>query len=305
MVNEKRRCWRIRAKDPDGNDRSAECWERREVGIWYGAWNPDDWREARSRSSTREYLNQVSAQAELWAVPKSFVDTARRFDDISDSDLVLMYHNRRLHFGYLTSPMSWEEDHPLNAAQEVFKYRTLEPDKTFDVNELPDAYRLIPTAGRGNVHQFRGVNRRLVGLLMKCDTTEEVWRQIGAMSDMDWLDMLGPTGWESFCLGYLVITRAFRPSGVMVGRTLPSLDIVGRSALDGRRILASCKKNLSPVEMPKEFLEACSGDGHFFWCAYGGAPSEREGVYVFDRERAMEWLNTPEGQEYIRLWKQR
>jgi hypothetical protein len=32
-------------------DRSEAAWDRREVGIWYGAWTASDWRDVRLSSS--------------------------------------------------------------------------------------------------------------------------------------------------------------------------------------------------------------------------------------------------------------
>lgn len=36
----------------------------------------------------------------------------------------------------------------------------------------------------------------------------------------EWLGFLGPQGWESLCLGYLIFEHEFVPTGLVTGGTL-------------------------------------------------------------------------------------
>ena len=40
------RIFRIRGKYVDGTDHSKCAWEKHQVGVWYGAWSPEELNEA-------------------------------------------------------------------------------------------------------------------------------------------------------------------------------------------------------------------------------------------------------------------
>jgi hypothetical protein len=302
--------WRIRARDAGSVDRSAEMWDRAEVGVWYGAWTADDWQQAQTQANPLEHLNQLPTQAALWPMQQQYIDTVRRFAAISETDWVITYHGGALHFGRVEGPLQSNGGHPLNNHGEIFKFRRLRPGttKSFRLNHLPDSYRLVPSAGRGNVHEFHGA-RALVEVLGESPTEEAAVAAIQAMPPMDWLDLLGPSGWESFCLGYLIITEGFRPTGLVAGRTLQELDIVGRNA-EGLRILAQCKKNPrgAPVEIPAEFIDALEDVRHaarIYFFAYGDCQTPPpDWVRVITASDVEKWIETDAGRHYMNLWRQ-
>jgi hypothetical protein len=75
--------WRIRLKNQDG-DFTGAAWERSEIGIWYGAWSAEDFRNTndqhRSNQQIADILNELPAQQTLvtsgaWdsAIPSSYI----------------------------------------------------------------------------------------------------------------------------------------------------------------------------------------------------------------------------------------
>jgi hypothetical protein len=144
-------------------DLIREGWDRQQVGIWYGAWSADDWRAASGKQNPADKLSTVASQRALgWVVPKSFADTVRRFAAISNSDWVFAYFDGELHFARLAGELRSNPEHPLNRKAEIFKYRNVTDKKSFRVRNLPDCFRLLPSAGRGNIHEIHGTNQRLV-----------------------------------------------------------------------------------------------------------------------------------------------
>ncbi len=303
------RYWRMRGRDADGHDRSAEAWARGEVGIWYGAWSAEDWRKANSHAPTspKEYLNELPKQRELlWDVTKSYVDTAHRFESIQSPDWVVTCFDGGLHLGRVSEAMDSREGHPLNCGSELFKFRRVTHTKAFRLGHLPDVYRLIPSAGRSNVYQFGPGYRDLVALLARCDSERDIEEAFRAMPPDEWLDRLGPGEWESLCLGYLIQTQSYLPTGLSVGRTLPVMDIVGVNAHTGQKIFAQCKKALTSIAPDSEFLETSQGPDprplvYFF--AYGGSDDCPDWVRVVTRDTMLDWLLNEEGSRYLELWR--
>lgn len=94
--------WRVRLKNQDG-EFARDAWERNEIGIWYGAWSAEDFRNAAARGRTSQevadILNNLPAQQNLvesaaWDRPiqATNIDTVRRFfDKISEGDWVVVY----------------------------------------------------------------------------------------------------------------------------------------------------------------------------------------------------------------------
>jgi hypothetical protein len=143
-------------------------------------------------------------------------------------------------------------------------------------------------------------------VLADCQTEGEVTERFSKMSTHEWLDTVGPVGWEGLCLAYLIRTEDFVPTGLVAGRTLPTVDIAGRNR-DGQRILAQCKKSPHPMDIDDDFLQAC-GDpsdatrGYYF--AYGGIKTKSVpvAIRVLTREDFARWLEAePEGQKYLQL----
>lgn len=266
----------------------------------------EDWQVAERQTDSRGYLNRLPRQLEIgWEVTKGGVDTARRFTKIGGNDWVVVFFEDALHLARVTSDILSSENHPLNGDGEIFKYRRISAKKTFLLSHLPDSYRLIPSAGRGNVHQFSGTNWELVRILAASRDEGEAMLAMRAMAPMEWLDLLGPAGWESFCVGYLIICERFVPTGLLTGRTLRALDIVGRNA-DGRRILAQCKKSSGPMVVDSDFLEACSDlteQALIYFFSYGGCRERPQWLKVVDREAMQRWTETEDGRRYLGLWR--
>lgn len=283
------------------------AWSRNEVGIWYGAWSAMELdavaKMPNSEVATR--LSNVPAQRSLgWEVPVSYVYTARRFTDIGFNDWVVVFFESSLHMARMCSDVKSDAHHTLNRGGELFKFRNIVHQKSFRLNRLPDSYRLIPSAGRGNIHQYNGTNWYLVHMLAESKGEKEVSSKLSAMTIQERLDLLGPEGWESFCLGYLIIEEDFLPSGLCVGRTLNTLDIVGHD-WNGTQILAQCKKSSGPMDIPPDFLEACSdvrGRAKLYYFAYGGCLNTPDWIRVFSLEDVKKWGQTEKGSKYLAMF---
>lgn len=151
------RYWRIRGRYGD-EDLSEKAWDRNECGIWYGAWTPEDWREAMLLDGVkkqRAFLADLPTQKRLeletpsWAsgFTKSCFDTARRFAGITEADWVVFYFRQGLHLARLQPELESSPTHELNRGLDLFKYRRIIAKKSFPLTSLPDAYRLVPPAG--------------------------------------------------------------------------------------------------------------------------------------------------------------
>lgn len=305
--------WRVRLKVRSSSgdvELSRSAWDRDEVGIWYGAWTPVDLADANARSSERIevalQLSALPAQRMLsWSVSAGYVDTARRFNDISEEDWVVLYLNdtREIGLAKVRGPLCFDPAHPLNCEGEIFKYRKITEKKTFSLMRLPDAYRLIAAQGRGNVHQFHGMNEHV--RLLADNPNEEGVNQAFRKKPFDQLlEVLGASAWESFCFAYLIWEEDFVPTGLSIGRTLPTVDIIGRRR-NGSRILAQCKKSPDKKPIDPEFQELADSltpEDTAFYFAYGGCNGEvSPNVKVIDRKAAVQWTDTESGQLYRRL----
>jgi hypothetical protein len=300
--------WRIRLKH-DG-DVSRQAWDRNEIGIWYGAWTANEFEAASSRSSTSRDvavdLSALQGQRDLgWNVSASYVDTARRFKNISDEDWVVLYlsDTREIALAKVRGPLCSDPDHPLNHNGQVFKYRRVFDKKTFKLSELPDAYWLLSSQGQSNVHRFNSM-REHVRLLAEHLNEDAVNRAFGAKPFDELLDVLSASAWESFCFAYLIWEEDFVPTGLSIGRTLPKVDIIGRRR-NGSRILAQCKKHPTAQSIEPDFLtlsENLAPEDTAFYFAYGGCLKEgRNNIRVIDRNDVLQWAETKNGQLYRRL----
>lgn len=295
---------RIRMKYGDKN-LAKDAWKRNEVGIWYGAWSADDWARSLKRPDQQfQYLKNLPQPKGRGKFRKSDFDTARRFVDIMKNDWVVVFFDNALHLGHVRGGLRSSQKHPMNRNGEIFKYRKIVDKKSFLLGQLPDSYLLISAAGWGNVHGFNEALRAQIKFLAENRDEKSVTRAIMTLPITQWLELLGPTAWESLCLGYLIIKEGFLPTGLGIGRTLPTFDIVGRNK-GGIRILAQCKKNPEPLRMPAEFINACKdlkgADIYFF--AYGGVIGNPEGVTVVNRDDIQKWIDTRKGRNYIALWR--
>jgi hypothetical protein len=312
------RYWRIRLKNQDG-EFGSDAWERDQTGVWYGAWAIEDFRNASSGSQTNEHvadvLNNLPAQMMLiesgaWGRPiqNSSISTVRRFvDQIAEDDWVVMYlrdeRGPLLALAQMEGIVYSDPNHPLNTqAGEIFKYRTLRNKKTFALSELPDAYRLVPTQGQGNVHQF-DVMHEHVRLLVEHYTPQDIISYLSGLPFDRQLDLMGASGWESLCVSWLIMEKDFVPTGLSTGRTLQTLDIVGRSRSTGRHILAQCKKSNNRISMDDGFINCIAQGDEGYYFAYGGCdPVDRPEIQVIDRSYLRDWIETENGQLFRRLF---
>lgn len=294
--------WRIRIKF--GNEYlTRPAWERDEVGIWYGAWGAEEFEAALKSENSTKYLSNINIERSLnWAVPDSYLNTAKRFASIQAQDWVVVYFDSTLHLGHISGELSSSQDHPLNRDGQLFKYRKINSKKSFSLNQLPDAFRVLGSAGRGNVFQFRGAGE-LIKLLGQSSTAKDVTNILKSKPLDEALDLLGPIAWESVCLAYLVIEYEFVPAGLALGGTLADIDIVGRRRNDGARILAQCKKDPNPGAITEGFLEAIADlgeNGMAFYFAYGGCSgSVPSTIRIVDRDAIYTWSKTEFGARYF------
>src|ERR1035438_1376748 len=252
------RYWRIRMKDGSRTDWFPNAWDRDEVGIWYGAWSADDFAAMPSTDDRVKYLNDLPAQRELnWPISSAYVDAAARFNGIHGEDWIFGYCGEHLCLARVTGEMQSLADHPLNTNGELFKYRRIGQKKRFHLRRLPDSFRLLASAGRGNVHEVHGT-RSLVELLAAHTDEDGVNAAIAAMNSREWVKVLGPNSWESMCMGYLVRALGFAPTGLSLCGALAVFDMAGVDA-DNRRIFCPGQKKMNEEEKDPRFLAAGPG----------------------------------------------
>lgn len=296
--------WRIRMKYGAEEELTHEAWARDEVGIWYGAWSARDWSAATAADDPLADLSRLNREGGLaWDMPPNFFSLVKRFVGIEAHDWILVYLDNTLALARVCGDMRSSSKHPLNRAGETFKYRKITGKKTFALDRLPDAFRLLRAAGRGNVFQPRG-SGALVRLLGQAADENEVAAILKAKSLSDFLSLLGPTSWESVCHAYLSFEYGFVPTGLRYGGTLPDFDIVGRRASDGVRILAQCKKNPHPVSIEESFLNAVGKPqmGQLaFYCAFAGCSGAvPRHIRIIDQGVIDEWSRRKDGARYFR-----
>ena len=296
--------WRIRMRfRPTHEDLTQEAWERGVVGIWYGAWTARDLKETEGLSAEEAAmrLSKLPTQRKLGrTIPPRFVNIARQFRSIGKEDWVFVYFNQSIHlgrasFGIRPTPIS-----EFTREGEFFKAKTVRQCKSFVLSELPEAYRLLACAGRGTVHQIRKANRFIV-LLAECTDCKAVWKKTTALDLEEWMAALGPKGWESLSLAYLIQEVGFLPTGLGLGGTLPDFDIVGR-ARNGRLVLGQCKKDAYSVTESVRAAYANSKNADRYLFAYGGAKNAPPNVRVITKEDFRDWFeHSPKGKLYQQL----
>ena len=296
--------WRIRIKYGGYEELAPEAWERSEVGIWYGAWNARQFEAALMRNDALDYLSRINRKRGLdWKMSGTFLHLARRFWAIDRKDWILVYFGGTLRLARMSETVMSSATHPFNRKGELFKYRKITGKKSFSLDRLPDAFRLLAAAGRGNVFQPRGASE-LVKLLGESPDEAGVVERLESRSLDEMLDLLGPTSWESVCEAYLSLEHHFVPTGLKTGGTLRDFDIVGRRSTDGARILAQCKKNPRPAPIQDEFLDAIASSGGTemaFYFAYGGCSGDvSPQVRVIDRNVILAWSKTRSGARYFK-----
>jgi hypothetical protein len=305
------RYWRVRMKVEGYIDLSTKAWDRGEVGIWYGAWSADEWRTACMTDNADPWrsLRELPHQQALgWG--KLDLGPVRRFESIGPDDWVIVFLREKGAIGLakLSAGMQSDQQHPLNTGNpevsETFKFRKIVNSKTFRLSELPDAYRLLPAQGRGNVHEFHSMYGH-VQLLASHETEESIRASLWEMPFDELIGILGASAWESVSTAYLTIEHGFVPTGLSTGYTLPVFDIVGRGVNDGAHILAQCKKHSTSQPIDPDFAEAVStytGSCKAFYFCFGGCHGDIPyGVEVIGRQEVLAWAETERGAMYRRF----
>ncbi|WP_424946355.1 hypothetical protein [Candidatus Spongiihabitans sp.] len=318
-LDDRFRIVRIRGKDASNCDHAKRAWEMGQVGVWYGAWSPEELDNAIEKRSEEgkvtalEYLANTKRQKKLdWgeSYPEKMFDTCWRFQDITENrDWVVVYFDDALHLGQLQGGIETNEDHDLNNDNgELFHFRRLINKKCFPFTDLPDSFRLLTSAGRGNVHQHNDIYTRLLKLLAKNPNSEAVKDYFATLKTAEWLEFLGPTDWESLCLGYLIIEYDYVPTGLLAGRTLSVYDLVGKT-LGGKRILGQCKKTPDPYDVEEDFLSTRENyrdrdEILWFWFSYGGWTKDPGfDIQLVDKKCIKKWLEGKRGKEYLKVFK--
>jgi len=300
--------WRIRMQPGDEND-AGEAWAQNKVGIWYGGWTSENLAKALRLPDKKRrlaYLDNLPRQKRLrdeegWDnLSPAFLDTAIRFcTQIGQSDWVFVCFDDALHLARAGRRVHCSEDSDFNRGLNLFKFRVIKQKKRFRLTLLPDCFRLLPSAGRSNVHEVLQ-SRGLVKLLAESKDEQEVILALNSMPLAQMLDVMGPNSWESLCEAYLIVTRGFLPTGLSIGKTLATFDIVGR-AEGGRKILAQCKKDPTGVHISHEFKSAVDRSADFYFFTYGRClESPPPGVTVIQRTHIQDWLEQDaKGKQYL------
>jgi hypothetical protein len=300
------RYWRIRTTYEAGDNVTKDAWEEGIVGIWYGAWNPEQFEKtlSLSKSEATEILTKINIEAGLnWPIKGSYLDTARRFWRIAETDWVFTYFDDSIHLGRLASTVERVPHSTLTRNNELFKYRRLASRKTFSLSKLPDCFRLLCSAGRGNVHEVPGT-ASLIELLAASDSESDVCARFRSLPWEEWLQVLGPHGWEALCLGYLIVETGFVPTGLDIGRTLPLFDLIGKNR-SGHRIYAQCKKDPNRMTIEDGFLESCARlgtDSTVYLFAYNGCVNSPPDAKLITGADLRKWFAENEnGRNYMKL----
>jgi hypothetical protein len=146
-----------------------------------------------------------------------------------------------------------------------------------------------------------------IELLANSEDESSVYRALATKSFDELIDLLGASAWESFCEAYLILEEGFVPTGLSTGRTLPTLDIVGRRRSDGLRIIAQCKKDVIAKPIEGGFADVCASlDGvrHVaYYFAFGGVLGKvPPGVKVADKAGIIHWTQGENGGRYQQLF---
>jgi hypothetical protein len=313
--------WRVRQNYGSYIDVSEEVWVRKECGIWYGGYSTEDFKHASkafpnlrwdtaARKGAIDFINQTSGQRHMatfghWAeIDDAFLLIANRFfNEIKGGDWVLFYLRspNALGMAQLGDDVYSEADHPYSEPirfhGESFKYRKLYNQKTFALNKLTDAYKILSQAGRGNVYRINGMYEH-VKLLALYNTPEEINVSTAGLSFDKQLEMIGPKAWEYLTGAYLSIERGFVAT-LGIGSTLRDLDHVGVNITNGKPIIAQAKKPPYPVAIEETFVSHISPGTEAYYFAYGGVTEPKPGIEAIDGPAILRWITeTERGKRY-------
>lgn len=309
-------CFRIRMKfGHQGEDFSRRVWETRRVGIWFGAWDIQDLYDAydaypgiaRARVTNTQvatYLNKVLVRRGLDAnVSSADAALAKRLDKLPRGTWMFAYYDRTLLIGQLAENDTYDGPEHFNVYGDHFKSKLVRNQKAFVLTELPDAFLVLPSAGQGTLQKLHG-SAPLARLLVNAANSDEVGEAIHRLSLREWIDVLGPKGWESICCAYLMQMHGFLPTGLLTGGTLADYDIVGKDST-GRRIYAQCKKSPQPYRVAEADRSAFAllQDAHKFFFAFNGIAGEPiQDVEHTSGDEVFHWLeHHVVGKQYAKI----
>ncbi|MGD0907377.1 MAG: hypothetical protein ABSA96_07330 [Candidatus Acidiferrales bacterium] len=289
-------CFYIRMRlGTGGEDLAEELWEKNRIGIWFGGWTPIDYQ--RSLEVTPSERLQLFKEANTrtgvkWQWKRvGELGVIDRFYQIKPDDWVCTSFAGCLHIAHVNVPVELA-DAKYTRDCEPLKWREIIAKRKFRLSELPDSYRLI-TAAQGALYQIRSYDIAMRILAVSANE-REAFQHVAQLSWNEWIDFLGPKGWESLCTGYLILQHDFLPTGLITGGTLKDFDMIGANFKTGERIFAQCKKDKNPLgKVPKEFLQAAEdllGRDKVFLFAYGGCHNY-PGVTVVTGEDIRKWFD--------------
>lgn len=159
----------------------------------------------------RRNLSSLQGQRELdWTVSKSNVGAAARFG-ISPSDWVFVYFRNQLHFARIEENVSLSSDESPLLNRDERSSTGPSPTRSISTSHAARLLQAPACARRGNVHELHDTNRTLAGILVKSESEEQVRDTIYKCQPVSG-SMMGPSGWEPVCLGYLIIKFGFVPA---------------------------------------------------------------------------------------------
>ena len=306
-------CFRFRMNfGSGGEDYASKVWNEGFVGIWQGQWAPEDLYKA--SDSCRPTKGFVTGEALARALnelissrggPSDITDqgagAALRFDEMEAGVWVFTFFDRTIHMAQIAGA-ELQVLSQFNYNGEIFKAKPILTKKNFRLADLPPSFLLLPSAGTGSVHKVPSCSI-LLKLLVDHESASEVTAAFDALPWDMWIAALGPKGWESLCLGYLIQEYDFLPTGLSVGGTLADFDIVGRLR-SGETVYAQCKGDprLHYITLDEGEAFASLPDGKKFFFARSGVNRKLPGVTHLDEPLIVEWLTHSEaGLEYFRL----
>jgi len=241
-----------------GEDLASPIWKTGHIGIWFGGWIPDEFALSHTLLPTErlKYFDGINDEKGVkWHFKSGDLWPVQRFFDLTPGNWVYTCFEDRIHLGHVSGPVE-RGDELFDRDGETFKSRTISGVKDFLLSELPDPYRLVPAGARGTLFQIHAYDP-MMRILGASASELEVSDRAAALEWDQWLDFLGPQGWESLCLGFLIFEHDFVPTGLVIGGTLKDFDIIGANRTSAERIYGQCKKDRYPrLEPPSEFLAA-------------------------------------------------
>lgn len=305
--------YRIRMKFDDPNnpvqkkDYAKQIWQQGNICIRYWEW------EIQNR--TFEEVVAAPDFREAFHGNIQDVNVIHRFCNLTDIDWVFTVFDNEIHLAKVTVT-PWQDFALPEENLDYLKARSIDIDneKVFSLTEIPDVFALLAQSGQGTLFQIQNC-RELLDILCRDEiqNANDLWIYWQGLNQETLLDFAGPSAWESLALAYLISEYQFLPVGLSVGGTLKDFDLVGISGKDKKRIYAQCKKDRTPKNIDKHFLQAISHgqtNRHAFYFAYGGLTEEglrlanEHNIEVITRTDFLQWLTDEEaGRVYLDLFQ--